>query len=55
MMKRKFVLAAAIAGLGIVVLGLSACETTPRDESGTHVMGGRAQSGTMPDAMMPDH
>ncbi len=41
----------ALIAVAVAALGLSACSTP--DESGTHHMGGRGQSGPMSDEMMP--
>jgi predicted small secreted protein len=50
-MKKKLLNGASILFLAVAALGLAACANT--DEGGTHLMGGRGQSGTMADEMMP--
>lgn len=50
-MKSKLLNGAAMLVLALAALGLSACAST--DNSGTHQMGGRGQSGPMGDEMMP--
>ena len=49
-MKRTLLNSAAILVLAVAALGLSACAT---DDGGTHLMGGRGESGMMADEMMP--
>ena len=49
-MRRKLLNGASILMLTVATVGLSSCAT---DDGGTHLMGGRGQSGTMADEMMP--